>query len=44
VQTLEAVPPVIALLGGHDAAFRRAVYEQVLDASASHRVADRPDR
>jgi hypothetical protein len=44
VQTLEAFQPVIALLGEHDAEFRRNVYEQLLDAIASHRVADRPDR
>jgi Transposase DDE domain len=44
VQTLEAFQPVIALLGKDDSEFRRAVYEQVLDAIASHRVADRPDR
>jgi len=43
-QTLEAFQPVIALQGEDDAAFRRAVYEQLLDAIASHRVADRPDR
>jgi hypothetical protein len=44
VQTLEAFQPVIALLGEHDAAFRSLLYEQLLDAIASHRVADRPDR
>jgi Transposase DDE domain len=44
VQTLEAFQPVIALLGEHDAEFRRNVSEQLLDAIASHRVADRPDR
>jgi len=44
VQTLEAFQPVIALLGKDDADFRRMVYEQLLDAIASHRVADRPDR
>ena len=43
-QTLEAFQPVIALQGEGDAAFRRAVYEQLLQAIASHRVADRPDR
>jgi hypothetical protein len=42
-QALEAFQPVLALRG-EDAAFRRAVYEQVLDAIASHRVGDRPDR
>jgi hypothetical protein len=44
VQTLEAFQPVIALLGEGDADFRTIVYEQLLDAIASHRVADRPDR
>jgi IS4 transposase len=44
VQTLEAFQPVIALLGEHDSGLRRVVYEQLLDAIASHRVADRPDR
>jgi Transposase DDE domain len=44
MQTLEAFQPVIALLGEDDAAFRRILYEQLLDAIASHRVADRPDR
>jgi hypothetical protein len=44
IQTLEAFQPVIALQGEHDAAFRRNLYEQLLDAIASHRVGDRPDR
>jgi hypothetical protein len=44
LQTLGAFQPVIALRCEEDAAFRRVVYEQLLDASASHRVADRPDR
>jgi IS4 transposase len=44
LQTLEAFQPVLALRCEADAAFRRAVYEQLLDAIASHRVADRPDR
>ena len=44
VQTLEAFQPMIALLGEHDAEFRRNVYKQLLEAIASHRVADRPDR
>jgi Transposase DDE domain len=44
VQTLEAFQPVIALLGEDDSEFRRVVYEELLDAIASHRVADRPDR
>jgi hypothetical protein len=44
VQTLEAFQPVIALQGNHSSAFRKIVYEHVLDAIATHRVADRPDR
>src|SRR5262245_39027142 len=44
LQTLEAFQPVIALRCEEDAAFRRMVYEQLLDAVARHRVADRPDR
>ena len=44
VQTLEAFQPVIALQGEHDSAFRRLLYQQLLDAIATHRVADRPDR
>jgi len=44
LQTLEAFQPVIALRGGRDAAFRRNLYERLLDAVASHCVGDRPDR
>jgi hypothetical protein len=44
VQTLEAFQPVIALQGEHDSEFLKIVYEHLLDAIASHRVADRPDR
>jgi hypothetical protein len=44
VQTLEAFQPVIALQGEHNRAFRRIIYEHLLDAIAIHRVADRPDR
>jgi IS4 transposase len=44
LQTLEAFQPVLALQGQHDAAFRRNLYQQLLDAIASHRVGDRPDR
>jgi len=44
VQTLEAFQPVIALQGEQDPAFRKMLYEQLLDAIAIHRVADRPDR
>jgi Transposase DDE domain len=44
IQTLEAFQPVIALQGQHDSAFRDLLYQQLLDAIAAHRVADRPDR
>ena len=44
LQTLEAFQPVIALRGERDSAFRRSLYERVLEAVASHRVGDRPDR
>jgi Transposase DDE domain len=44
VQTLEAFQPVIALQGDGNAESRRSIHEQMLDAIASHRVADRPDR
>jgi len=44
VQTLEAFQPVIAMLGEQDPAICRQVYQQLLDAIATHRVADRPDR
>ena len=44
VQTLEAFQPVIALQGEGDADSRRILYEQLLDAVACHRVADRPNR
>lgn len=44
VQTLEPFQPLIALQGEHDAAIRRTLYEKLLDAIATHRVADRPNR
>lgn len=44
LQTLEAFQPVIALQGELDAGFRGLLYENLLDAIISHRVADRPDR
>jgi Transposase DDE domain len=44
VQTLEAFQPVIALTGEHDSQSRGALYGQLLEAVASQRVADRPDR
>jgi hypothetical protein len=44
VQTLDAFRPVIAMPGEWDPASRTRAYRQVLDAIATHRVADRPDR
>jgi hypothetical protein len=44
IQTLEALQPLIAVQGQHDLAFLMNLYQQLLDAIASHRVADRPDR
>ena len=44
VQTLEAFQPVLALLGEDDPVFRQTLYEELLEAIASHRVGDRPDR
>ena len=44
IQTLEAFQPVIAIQGERDGAYRRKLYGQFLDAVATHRVADRPDR
>jgi hypothetical protein len=44
VQTLEAFRPLIAAQGDCCASRRRVLYDQLLDAVATHRVADRPDR
>ena len=44
VQTLEAFQPVIALRGQQNVAFLNDLYQHLLQAVASHRVADRPDR
>lgn len=44
IQTLEAFQPVVAIQGDHDFKHRQNLYQQVLDAIATHRVADRPDR
>jgi hypothetical protein len=44
IQTLEAFQPVIAIQGQRDASLRRSLYEQLLEAVAVHRVADRPGR
>jgi len=44
MQTLEAFQPLLAVGRARDAAGRRDVYHDLLDAIATHRVADRPDR
>jgi len=44
LQTLEAFQPLLAVGPARDAAGRRDVYQEVLEAIVTHRVADRPDR
>lgn len=44
MQTLEAFQPLIDFQGQRGSAFRLNLYQQVLDAIATHQVADRPDR
>jgi len=44
IQTLEAFQPLFAIQGERDGAHRRNLYQQFLQAVATHRVADRPDR
>lgn len=44
VQTLEAFQPLIATQGDRDTTHRRNLYQKLLDAVATHRVANRPDR
>jgi hypothetical protein len=44
IQTLEAFQPLIALQGEGDSTLRLRLYQQLLDAVVTHRVADRPDR
>ena len=44
IQTLEAFQPLIAVQGDCSSTYRRSLYDQLLDAVATHRVADRPDR
>ena len=44
VQTLEAFQPLISFQGHKGAIFRQQLYLQLLEAVATHRVADRPDR
>jgi len=44
IQTLEAFQPLIAIQGDRDSTYRQMLYQQLLNAIATHRVADRPDR
>jgi Transposase DDE domain len=44
LQTLEAFRPLIDFQGRRDSSFRAVLYQQLLDAVALHRVANRPDR
>jgi hypothetical protein len=44
LQTLEAFQPLLEGRAARDAAGRMRLYHNLLDAIASHRVADRPDR
>ncbi len=44
VQTLEAFQPLIAIQGQRDRTRLQYLYQQMLHAVATHRVADRPDR
>lgn len=44
VQTLEAFQPIIAIQGRQSTQVLLSLYQQLLDAIATHRVADRPDR
>jgi hypothetical protein len=44
IQILEAFQPVIAHQGHWGIQHRQELYEQLLTAIATHRVADRPDR
>jgi hypothetical protein len=44
VQTLEAFQPLIATQGDRDGTRLLPFYQKLLDAVATHRVADRPDR
>lgn len=44
VQTLEAFQPMIQQQSSHSGDHRLHLYQHLLDAIATHRVADRPDR
>ena len=43
IQTLEAFQPLIAIQGERNSTHRQILYQQLLDAVATHGVADRPD-
>ena len=44
IQILEAFQPVIAHQAHRGVQHRQKLYQQLLEAIATHRVADRPDR
>lgn len=44
IQTLEAFQPLISFQGHKGVTFRKQIYLQLLEAVATHRVANRPDR
>jgi len=44
IQTLEAFQPLIAQIGPRSRSRREHFYQELLDAIATHRVGDRPDR
>jgi IS4 transposase len=44
IQTLQAFQPLLAQQGENDPGLCQDVYQQLLEAIATHRVADRPDR
>jgi hypothetical protein len=44
MQTLEAFQPLMSFQGHRGATFRQELYLRLLEAVATHRVADRPDR
>lgn len=44
MQTLEAFQPLIEFQAAHDTTHRFGLYQHMLDAIATHRVANRPDR
>ena len=44
VNTLEAFQPLLAMHGDRSRQYRLHLYDKLLDAVATHRVGDRPDR